>query len=106
ADSINATNSTFFIFQKLSKNVLFAQEEPCRSGIEMECELIVERTSVGLEAARARGRIGGRRPKLTSEQWAQAGRLIGAGVPRQPVAIIYDVGLSTLYRKFPANITK
>ncbi|EBW9332329.1 helix-turn-helix domain-containing protein, partial [Salmonella enterica subsp. enterica serovar Fulica] len=25
------------------------------------------------------------------------------GVPRQKVAIIYDVGLSTLYRKFPAG---
>ncbi|EAO2714055.1 helix-turn-helix domain-containing protein [Salmonella enterica subsp. enterica serovar Sandiego] len=24
-------------------------------------------------------------------------------VPRQQVAIIYDVGLSTLYRKFPAG---
>ncbi|EAN4009142.1 helix-turn-helix domain-containing protein, partial [Salmonella enterica] len=24
-------------------------------------------------------------------------------VPRQQVAIIYDVGLSTLYRKFPAS---
>ncbi|ASO25127.1 hypothetical protein B5Z96_13580 [Salmonella enterica subsp. enterica serovar Newport] len=34
---------------------------------------------------------------------AQAGCLIGAGVPRQQVAIIYDVGLSTLYRKFPAG---
>ncbi|EBS3608379.1 hypothetical protein DPD44_10375 [Salmonella enterica subsp. enterica serovar Poona] len=32
-----------------------------------------------------------------------AGRLIRAGVPRQQVAIIYDVGLSTLYRKFPAS---
>ncbi|EDV6613267.1 helix-turn-helix domain-containing protein, partial [Salmonella enterica subsp. enterica serovar Gaminara] len=31
------------------------------------------------------------------------GRLIGAGVPRQQVAIIYDVGLSTLYRKFSAR---
>ncbi|EAA2618402.1 recombinase family protein [Salmonella enterica] len=69
----------------------------------MERELIVERTRAGLEAARARGHIGGRRPKLTSEQWAQAGRLIGAGIPRQRVAIIYDVGLSTLYRKFPAG---
>ncbi|EBU9233492.1 hypothetical protein DMO44_23365, partial [Salmonella enterica subsp. enterica serovar Ndolo] len=39
----------------------------------------------------------------TPEQWAQAGRLIRAGVPRQQVAIIYDVGLSTLYRKFPAS---
>lgn len=39
--------------------------------------------------------------KLTPEQWAQAGCLIRAGVPRQQVAIIYDAGLSTLYRKFP-----
>ncbi|EDV6501228.1 helix-turn-helix domain-containing protein [Salmonella enterica subsp. enterica serovar Thompson] len=45
--------------------------------------------------------IGGRRPKLTPEQWAQAGCLIRAGVPRQQVVIIYDAGLSTLYRKFP-----
>ncbi|ELN3063607.1 helix-turn-helix domain-containing protein, partial [Salmonella enterica] len=29
--------------------------------------------------------------------------LIRAGVPRQQVAIIYDVGLSTLYKKFPAR---
>ncbi|HGJ2263153.1 TPA: recombinase family protein [Salmonella enterica subsp. enterica serovar Orion] len=70
---------------------------------EMERELIVERTRAGLAAAREQGRIGGRRPKLTPEQWAQAGRLIRAGVPRQQVAIIYDVGLSTLYRKFPAS---
>ncbi|EMC8860779.1 TPA: helix-turn-helix domain-containing protein [Salmonella enterica subsp. enterica serovar Typhimurium] len=34
---------------------------------------------------------------------AQAGRLIRAGVPRQQVTIIYDVGLSTLYRKFPVS---
>ena len=70
---------------------------------EMERELIVERTKAGLEAARAQGRIGGRRPKLTPEQWAQAGRLIAAGIPRQKVAIIYDVGVSTLYKKFPAG---
>ncbi|MDU5453554.1 MAG: recombinase family protein [Pseudescherichia vulneris] len=35
--------------------------------------------------------------------WAQAGRLIAAGQSRQQVAIIYDVGLSTLYKKFPVN---
>ncbi|ATI62774.1 recombinase family protein [Edwardsiella tarda] len=70
---------------------------------EMERELIVERTRAGLAAARAEGRVGGRRPKLTPEQWAQAGRLIAAGESRQRVAIIYDVGLSTLYKKFPAN---
>ncbi|WP_049849370.1 recombinase family protein [Trabulsiella odontotermitis] len=70
---------------------------------EMERELIVERTRAGLAAARAQGRIGGRRPKLTAEQWAQAGRLLAAGESRQRVAIIYDVGISTLYKKFPAT---
>ncbi|EEF5779187.1 helix-turn-helix domain-containing protein, partial [Salmonella enterica subsp. enterica serovar Reading] len=54
-------------------------------------------------AAREQGQIGDRRPKLTTGQWAQAGLLIRAGVPRQQVAIIYDVVLSTLYRKFPAS---
>ncbi|HAV8353453.1 TPA: recombinase family protein [Escherichia coli] len=44
---------------------------------EMERELIVERTRAGLAAARAKGRVGGRRPKLTTEQWAQIGRLTG-----------------------------
>lgn len=67
----------------------------------MERELIVERTRAGLEMTKARGGIGGRRPKLTSEQGAQAGRLMGAGLPRQQVAIIYDVGMSMLYRKLP-----
>ncbi|EBT7098036.1 helix-turn-helix domain-containing protein [Salmonella enterica] len=53
--------------------------------------------------ATIQGRIGGRRPKSSSEQWAQAGRLIRAGVPRRQVAIIYDVGVSTLYKKFPVG---
>lgn len=46
---------------------------------EMERELIVERTRAGLAAARAKGRVGGRRPKLTTEQWAQIGRLLASG---------------------------
>lgn len=71
---------------------------------EMERELIVERTRAGLAVARAQGRIGGRRPKLSQQQWEQAGRLIAAGEKRQRVAIIFDVGVSTLYKKFPASI--
>ncbi|EPH3362662.1 recombinase family protein [Citrobacter freundii] len=70
---------------------------------EMERENIIERTRAGLAVARAKGRIGGRRPKLTNEQWAQAGRLIAAGESRKRVAIIYDVGVSTLYKKFPSR---
>lgn len=70
---------------------------------EMERELIVERTRAGLAAARVKGRIGGRRPKLSAEQWAQAGRLIANGTPRKQVALIYDVAMCTLYKKFPAS---
>ena len=73
-----------------------------RALAEMERKLNDERTIAGLEDARAQGRIGGRHPKLTPEQWAQAGRLIAAGTPRQKVASIYDVGVSTLYKRFPA----
>lgn len=70
---------------------------------EIERENIIERTRAGLAVARAKGRIGGRRPKLTDKQWAQAGRLIAAGETRQRVALIYDVGISTLYKRFPAS---
>ena len=41
--------------------------------------------------------------KLTAEEWAQAGRLIAAGESRKRLAIIYDVGVSTLYKKLPAR---
>lgn len=70
---------------------------------EMERELIVERTRAGLAVARAQGRIGGRRPKLSEDEWAQIGRLLAAGETRKRVALIFDVGISTLYRKFPAS---
>lgn len=70
---------------------------------KMERALIIERTRVGLAAAREKGRIGGRRSKLTDDQWTEAGRLIAAGESRHRVAIIYDVGVSTLYRKFPGR---
>lgn len=55
---------------------------------EMERELIVERTRAGIAAARDKGRVGGRRPKLTTEQWAQIGRLLEAGESRQRIALI------------------
>lgn len=71
---------------------------------EMEREIIIERTCAGLAAARKKGRIGGRPPKHSSEEWEQMGRIIQSGkATRQQVAIIYDVGISTLYKKFPVD---
>lgn len=45
---------------------------------EFQRELIVEGTREGLAAARARGRVGGRKPKLTAAQEAEALRLYDA----------------------------
>ncbi len=46
---------------------------------ELQRELIVANTRDGLAAARARGRNGGRRPKLDAEQVALAQQLYDAG---------------------------
>lgn len=70
---------------------------------EMERELIVERTRAGLAVARAKGRVGGRRPKFTDEQWREMGERMATGESRQSVSKTYGVGLSTLYKKFPAS---
>jgi len=45
---------------------------------EWQRELIVEGTREGLAAARARGRLGGRKPKLTANQVAVARQLYDA----------------------------
>ncbi|HBM0096114.1 TPA: recombinase family protein [Salmonella enterica subsp. enterica serovar Blitta] len=70
---------------------------------EMERELIVERTNAGLAAARAQGRVGGRRPVLQPDQIAQINRLIINGYSRKQLAIIYDVSLSTIYKFTSTN---
>lgn len=43
---------------------------------QLEREMIQERTRAGLLAARARGRVGGRKPTFTAEDYAQAARLM------------------------------
>ena len=66
---------------------------------EMERDLIRERTAAGLAAARARGRLGGRRPKLTPSQLTHAQRLLAdSAVTVTDVATTFKVARSTLYR--------
>ncbi|MDA8491636.1 recombinase family protein [Kluyvera sp. Awk 3] len=72
------------------------------SAAQYESDLNSERTLAGLAVARAKGRVGGRRPKFTDEQWEGMGQMIAAGESRQQVAILYGVGVSMLYKKFPA----
>ncbi|MFI2234507.1 MULTISPECIES: recombinase family protein [Actinomycetes] len=65
---------------------------------EFQRELIVANTRDGLASARARGRVGGRRPKLTTEQAVMAQRLYDERQHTvQQIADILGVKRSTLY---------
>lgn len=68
---------------------------------EFEKDLIRQRTHEGLSAARARGRNGGR-PSLPLNVVEQAWELFKAGHPVKSLARSFDIGESTLYRKFKA----
>jgi DNA invertase Pin-like site-specific DNA recombinase len=65
----------------------------------MERELLVERTQSGLAAARARGRVGGRRRSYTSGQQREAQRLYDTGqMTVDQVARAVDSSTTTVYR--------
>jgi len=71
---------------------------------EFEREMIRERTKAGLDAARAEGRIGGRRPKLRKDQRKDiadnviSGRKSGADMAR-----LYNVSEATISRIVAAH---
>jgi len=66
---------------------------------EMERDLVRERTRAGLSAAKARGRVGGRKPKLTKQQLTHARRLLDdLTTTGAEVAETLGVSRSTLYR--------
>ena len=65
---------------------------------ELQRELIVASTMDGLASARARGRVGGRRPRLTPDQAALAQELYDARVKTvQRIANLLEVPRSTVY---------
>ncbi len=65
---------------------------------EFERNLISERTKAGLEAARARGRLGGRKPKLQKKDIREIRALLKDGsIPVSDVARRYGVSRTTIY---------
>jgi DNA invertase Pin-like site-specific DNA recombinase len=61
-------------------------------------ELIVEGTHEGLAAARARGRTGGRKSKMTDAKRAHARQLYDAKTPVSEIAALLGVSRQTIYR--------
>lgn len=71
---------------------------------EFEREMIRERTRAGLAAARARGRVGGRRHKLTSRQQKEAIEMVRSGrKSAAEVARLFRVHRSTISRLLAAE---
>ena len=71
---------------------------------EFERGVIRERTRAGLDAARARGRVGGRPPALSAEDLAVAKVLLRApGITVEQAAKRLGVAPSTLYRHLPGG---
>lgn len=71
---------------------------------EFERNLIRERTRAGLEAARARGRSGGRKPKLTEVQIKEINTMVDAqklSIGR--IAELYGVSRTTIYKVAPVG---
>lgn len=69
---------------------------------EFERNLIRERTQAGLVAARARGRAGGRKPKLSAQQIKEVRRLMAdPNISVSQIAKRYKVSRTTLYKVAP-----
>lgn len=65
---------------------------------EFERNLIKDRTTAGLQAARERGRVGGRPRAMSPEKVAAARRLLASGSSRHEVARLLNVSSATLWR--------
>jgi DNA invertase Pin-like site-specific DNA recombinase len=70
---------------------------------QMERELLAERTRAGLAAARRRGRVGGRKRRMTPGKVESARRLLKDGMSPRDVALSLGVSIPTLYRWVPAS---
>lgn len=65
---------------------------------QFERERIRERTMEGLDAARKKGRIGGRPPALSKDQKAEVLRLKDEGRALKDIAALFKVSLATVKR--------
>lgn len=108
-DFVNQLHQNNINFKSLTDNIDTSTSNGCfffhimASLAQMERELIAERTKAGLAAARAQGRIGGRKRKMTKSKIESAKKLLAAGTLPKDVAQNLGISIPTLYRWIPAS---
>ena len=65
---------------------------------EFERGIMQSRTMDGLAAARARGRVGGRKPKMSSKHIEEAKKMYTEGKTVKDIALLLGVSRPTIYR--------
>lgn len=70
---------------------------------EFEHDLMVARTHDGLASARARGRVGGRKPKVSSAQAAAVRKRYDDGETVRELAASFNTSRPTIYRALDAT---
>jgi DNA invertase Pin-like site-specific DNA recombinase len=70
---------------------------------EFERDLIRSRTKNGLEAARARGRMGGRKVKMTPDKIETAKKLLATNMSPSTIAKQLGISRATLYNHIPGR---
>ncbi len=70
----------------------------CAAFAQLEREMIVSRTKAGLDAAKRRGRVGGRPERATREKAEAARDLLNAGKTPQEVCSLLDLSKASMYR--------
>ena len=73
---------------------------------EFERNLILERSTAGREAARSRGRLGGRPEKFTDKDIEMLKTLVANGTPIKDISEMWGVSRTTIYRYLNKTLDK
>ncbi|MGY3712156.1 recombinase family protein [Lactococcus petauri] len=114
---VNSLNDKGVSFHSLQENITMDKSSSTgqlmfhlfAAFAEFERNLILERSTAGRAAARARGRLGGRPEKFTEKDIALLKTLVDNGTPIKNIADSWGASRTTIYRymnKYPNNEQK
>ncbi|MFS0785016.1 recombinase family protein [Shouchella sp. 1P09AA] len=103
---VNSLNDKGISFHSLQENITMDKANSTgqlmfhlfAAFAEFERNLILERSAAGREAARSRGRLGGRPEKFTNKDIEMLKTLVSNGTPIKDIAEMWGVSRTTIYR--------